>query len=167
LPLDIRTAMLLPPGKHPRVGAAVSTQREACYKRGPGVAPLPRGGGAGAVVPGSAAGAVGVTGQRAFYPVPGRARGVAGIVPVQARVAAAGLVLAAQVRLGLVEIAVGVARAALVAGAVGRGVVVVAELRVVVALLAVVLAPVGLFDRRVHALAHGLAGEPARDRAHR
>src|SRR5690606_25412224 len=86
-------------------------------KGAPVSGPLPRGGGDGAVVPGSAAVAVGVAGQRAFDAVPGRARGVAGIVPVQTRVATARLVLAAQVGLGLVEVAVGVTRAALVAGA--------------------------------------------------
>src|SRR5690606_29173561 len=94
-------------------------------------------------------------------------RGLAGIVPLEAGVAAAALVLAAQFGLGPLEIVFGVARAAFVAGAVGRGVVVVAELRIVVALVAIVLAPVGLFHRGVHALAHRLAGQATGDRANR
>src|SRR5690606_14481063 len=156
----------------PRVGAVVSTQCETQEQREAGSDRKKRGPANGAPAAwgsagGSAAVAVGVAGKRAFDPVPGRARGLAGILPFEAGVAAALLVFVAQVRLDLVEIAVGIARPALVTGAVGRRVIVVAELRLVVALLAIVLAPVGLLDRRVHALAHGLAGQAARDRADR
>src|SRR5690606_17823686 len=74
----------------------------------------------------SAAVAVRVARQRALDAVPRGAGRVACAVPVEARIAATALVLGAQVRLGLLEVAVGEPRAAFVTGAVGRRIVLVA-----------------------------------------
>src|SRR5690606_19596363 len=82
----------------------------------------------------SAAVAVRVARQRALDTVPRGTGRVARAVPLQARAPAAALVLGAQVRLGLLEVAVGEPRAAFVTGAVGRRIVLVAVLRIVVGL---------------------------------
>src|SRR5690606_14376174 len=97
--------------------------RPPATKRGPATRGAPA---ARAARRNSAAVAVRVARQRALDTVPRGTGRVARAVPLQARAPAAALVLGAQVRLGLLEVAVGEPRAAFVTGAVGRRIVLVA-----------------------------------------
>src|SRR5205085_1440347 len=98
------------------------------------------------------------------YALPRVARGMAGVVPVEARLAAHGAPAGGEVAFALVEAAVGIAGIGLDPVAVGRRVVVVvaAALADVVAGRPVV-APVRILGRRIDALGRALADDRARD----
>src|SRR5690606_12606430 len=172
LRLRQRADPLLPPGGcslpiiggHRRGGPAAGGQacRQACSRSRSAKTPPAK---AGSWRTGSSASvAIGVARQGALDPVPGRAGGLAGILPLQSRVAAvAGLVLIAQVGLDIIEVAPVITGTRLVAGAVRRAVVLVGVVRLHVGLVAVIPFPVLVLGGRVDAFGHALAGQAARD----
>src|SRR5690606_6521632 len=154
------TGGLQPPDYRPSGHASPGYLGRSCKSKGPRRSGVPGGACSAAV-------AVRVAGQRTLDAMPGGAGRLAGVLPLQPRITAvARLVVAAQLRLDLVEVAPLVPRPRLVAGTVGRAVVLVGVVRLDVGLVAVVLLPVLVLRGWVHAFGHALAGEAAGDGAH-
>src|SRR5688572_8875724 len=109
--------------------------------------------------------AVRIAGDRALYPVPGRAGRQLGPRPVEPGRTLGTLISGLQVAFDLGEVPIAEARAGFVAGTVSWRVVRVAQPVLVVGLLLVLAAPERIFDRRIHRFTCRFADETTGNRA--